>query len=126
MRIYDESQVGQDEVHTTLIRNLLQIDGVLAALILLKDGTPLANSSFEEVELYSNILSFFANKLQSVGKNSGINYFNSATIHFSDKILAVYDRDPHIIGIFFNPQVNVSSVEPLINKELQSYRNERV
>lgn len=51
-----------------------------------------------------NILAFFANKLQSVGKNSGINYFNSAIINFSDKILAVYDRDPHIIGIFFNPR----------------------
>lgn len=126
MRIYDESQVGQDEVHTTLKNNLLQIDGVLAVLILLKDGTPLANSDFEEVELYSNILSFFAGRLQSVGKNSGINYFNSAVLNFSDKVLLVYDRDPHIIGIFFNPQVNVASVEPLINKELQSYRNERL
>jgi len=125
MRIFDESQAGQDQVHIKLIKNLMQIDGVLAAVTLLKDGTPLSNSSFEEVELYAQILSFCAAKLQNVGKNSGISYFDSVTVNFSDKTLMLVDRDPHLIGVFFNPQANLKLAEPQVMKELQTYINER-
>lgn len=126
MRIYDESQIGQDQAHSVLIKNLMQIEGVLAAIIQLKDGTPLAHSSFEEVELYSNTLSFICSRLQNVGKSATIGFFNTAVITFPDKILLVYDRDPDIMGIFFNPQTVIKNVEPLVMKELQNYANDRL
>lgn len=126
MRIYDESQIGQDQAHSVLIKNLMQIEGVLAATIQLKDGTTLAHSSFEEVDLYSSILSFIIGKYQSLGKNSGIGHFSSAAINFPDKILTIFDRDPDIIGVFFSPQSNIKNLEPLVLKELQNYANERL
>lgn len=126
MRIYDESQVGQDHAHSVLIKNLMQVEGVLAAIILLNDGTALAHSDFEEVDLYSGILAFFTTKMQSLGKNSGIGHLARATLNFSDKILQIYDRDPDIVGVFFQPQANIQRAETMIIRELENYANERL
>lgn len=126
LRIYDESQVGQDQAHAVLVKNLMQIDGVLAAIILLKDGTPMAHSSFEEVDLYSAILALTTSKLQNVGKTSGIGYLHHVIVSFSDKTLMVYDRDPNIIGVFLGPQANLKNAEGLIQKELQNFANEHI
>jgi len=123
MRLYDESQVGQDESHTVLIRNLIQVDSVLAAIVVQPDGSVLANSDFEEVKLYSSILAFFISKMQSTGLTSSVGYFDKASIQFSDKILQIYDRDPNIIGIFFQPQADIKNVEPQILNEITNYEN---
>ncbi|MBP7864644.1 MAG: DUF4388 domain-containing protein [Acidobacteria bacterium] len=128
MRIYDESQIGQDQIFTDFIKKMEQIDrSIIAVILLSKDGQPKANTDLQENELklYCAMLAFAAGKIQNMGRQSGIGYFKDATILFSDKIVLIYDRDPDIIGVFTNPQANLKMLEPVIAKEIQNYTNER-
>lgn len=129
MRIYDESQAGQNHAHNSLIKNILQLEGALAALILLKDGTVLAHNQElqqTEVEAFAAVLSFFAGKMQNVGKNSGLGYFDTATFLLEDKALLLFDRDPDIIGVFLSPKVNLRTAAQMLQREIQNYSNERL
>ena len=123
MRLYDESQVGQDETHNVMIRNIMQVDSVLAVLVVQLDGTTLANSDFEEIELYSNILAFFMSRLQVAGQQTNIGHLKQAVISFKDKQLVIFDLDPNIIGVFFQAQVDVKKLIPQINREISNYKN---
>ena len=128
MRIYDESQIGQDQINSDFIKKMEQIDRSIIAVILLgKDGTPKTSTDLQENELklYCAMLSFAACKMQNIGRLSGVGYFKEGTIFFSDKILMIFDRDPDIIGVFANAQANLKSLEPILLKEIQNYTNER-
>jgi len=123
MRLYDESQLGQDEVHSLLIRNLMQVDSVLAAVLLQADGNALANSDFEEVKLYSSMLAFLVSRLHATGQSCNIGHMSKATINFSDKVLQVFEQDQSILGIFYQPQVDLKRVEPQIIREISNYKS---
>jgi hypothetical protein len=126
MRLYDESQLGQDEVHSVLIRNLMQVDSVLAAVLLQPDGNPLAHSDFEEVKLYSSVLAFLVSRLHASGQSCNIGHMTKATISFSDKILQVFEQDQSIIGVFYQPQADLKRIEPQIMREISSYKSGQI
>ena len=92
-----------------------------------KDGTLKSNSDLQESELklYCAILAFVAARVQNVGRNSGVGFFKNMSVTFTDKILLVYEREPDVIGIFVNQQVNLKTLEPMVLKEIQNYLNER-
>ncbi|MBN2433437.1 MAG: DUF4388 domain-containing protein [Acidobacteria bacterium] len=123
MRLYDESQLGQDEVHSVLIRNLMQVDSVLATVLLQADGNALAHSDFEEVKLYSSMLAFLVSRLHTTGQSCNIGHMSKATINFSDKVLQVYEQDQTILGIFYQPQVDLKRIEPQVMREISNYKS---
>lgn len=127
MRIFDESQIGQDQYYTEFVRKIEHADkNILAVMILMKDGSLRANTDLQESEisLYCAMLSFFAVKAQNVGRQSGLGYLKSAAISFSDKTLMVFDKDPDIICVFLSSKASLKVVEPILHREIQSYLNE--
>ncbi len=125
MRLLDETQATQGEVYRSLITALMSIDKVIAALVVKKEGAvPEGFSDFEEVELYSNVISFFSILLNRSSKLTSLSFFKKAVVTFDDKILLVVDKGSHVVGVFLSPNVSLKVIEPRILSEINNYVSE--
>ncbi len=125
MRLLDETQANQGEVYRSLVSSLMGIDKVIAALVVKKENAvPEGFSDFEEVQLYSNILSLFSIFMNRASKSTHLSFFKKATITFDDKILLIVDKGSHIIGVFLVANVSLSIIEPRILSEINNFMSE--
>ena len=125
MRLLDETQATQGEVYRNLVSLLMNMDKVIAALVVKKENAvPEGFSDFEEVQLYSNVLAAFSVFMNRASKATNLSFFKKATVTFDDKILLIIDKGTHIVGVFLAPNVSLNVVEPRILSEVNNFISE--